>query len=73
MLALNTTSPAIITGSGIHIFTPILKTIPVGTTDKETLDKSGIAANNSSANMFTRNLLKAMNEKSKIIKNLKTD
>ena len=73
MLTINTTSPAIITGSGIYIFTPILKTVPAGTTDKVTLDKSGIAANNSSANMFTRNLLKVMNEKSKIIKNLKTD
>jgi len=72
-LPLNITSPAIISGSGIYIFTPVLKTIPAATADKDTLDKSGKALENSSANMITRNLLKVMNEKSKIIKNLKTD
>ncbi len=72
-LPLNTSSPAIINGSGIYIFTPVLKTIPAASIDKDTLEKSGKALENSSANMITRNLLKVMNEKSKIIKNLKTD
>jgi hypothetical protein len=72
-LALNTASPAVISGTGIYIFTPIIKTIPSGSADKDVSDKSGNAAENSSANMITRNLLKVMNEKSKVVKNLKTD
>jgi hypothetical protein len=72
-LALNTSSPAVLSGSGIYIFTPIIKTIPTASIDKDTFEKSLNAADNSSANMITRNLLKVMNEKSKVIKNLKTD
>jgi hypothetical protein len=72
-IAVNASSPAVLSGSGIYIFTPIIKTIPPASIDKENLDKSFNMANNSSANMITRNLLKIMNEKSKVIKNLKTD
>lgn len=72
-LALNASSPAIHSGSGIYIFTPVIKTIPTASIDKDTLERSFSAADNSSANMITRNLLKVMNEKSKVIKNLKTD
>lgn len=72
-LTLNASSPAVLSGSGIYIFTPIIKTIPPASIDKDTLEKSFNMANNGSANMLTRNLLKVMQEKSKVIKNLKTD
>jgi len=73
MLEKDKTSPAIITGSGIYIFSPFVKVIPSALTDEETLKKASDTANYGSANMITRNLLKEMNEKSKIVKNLKTD
>ncbi len=67
------TSPVIINATGIYIFTPSLKVIPSKLPDEETLKKASEAANYGSANMITRNLLKEINEKSKIVKNLKTD
>lgn len=66
-------SPAIINAKGIYIFTPILKIIPDDKPDEEALKKISDTAGNASASMFTRNLLQLMEEKSKIIKNLKTD
>ena len=66
-------SPAIMTAKGIYIFTPILKVIPTDTPDEETSKKLSDSAVNASASMLTRNLLQIMEEKSKIIKNLKTD
>lgn len=73
MLAKDQTSPAIITGSGIYIFSPVEKIIPSTQPDEDTLKKSTDSGNYGSANMITRNLLKVMNEKSKIVKKLKTD
>jgi len=73
MLAKDKTSPAIITASGIYIFSPVIKVIPSTPLKEDELKKSEDAGNYGSANMITRNLLKEMNEKSKIIKNLKTD
>ena len=66
-------SSAIINGAGIYIFSPVLKVIPSSLPDEETFKKAADAANYASANMFTRNLVKKLNEKSKITKNLKTD
>jgi hypothetical protein len=66
-------SPAIITTKGIYIFTPIHKVIPADTPDAEAAKKISDTAGNISASMVTRNLLQLMEEKSKIIKNLKTD
>ncbi len=73
MLANDKTSPAIINGSGIYIFSPVSKVIPTSLPTEEAMKKATDAANYVSANMITRNLLKEMNEKSKIVKNLKTD
>jgi len=73
MLAVGKSSPAIINGSGIYIFSPSLKVMPSNVPDDETMKKASDSANYASANMITRNLLKLMNEKSKIVKNLKTD
>ena len=73
MLAKDKTSPAIINGTGIYIFSPSVKEIPSISTDTEAIKKAEDAGNYGSANMITRNLLKEMHEKSKIIKNLKTD
>jgi hypothetical protein len=73
VLAKDKTSPAIINGSGIYIFSPVLKVIPTVSPDEETVKKGNDAGSYGSANMITRNLLKVMNEKSKIVKNLKTD
>jgi len=67
------TSSAIINGAGIYIFSTLLKVIPADLPDEVTLKKASDTANYASANMFTRNLVKKLNEKSKIIKNLKTD
>ncbi len=67
------TSSAIVSGTGIYIFTPILKDIPVKQPDDETFKKEADSASYASANMFTRNLVKKLNEKAKIVKNLKTD
>lgn len=72
-LGIDKTSPAIIASSGIYIFSPSLKVIPPATSDEETIRKESGAGNYASANMIIRNLLKEMNEKSKIIKKLKTD
>lgn len=72
-LAIGKTSPAILNSNGIYIFTPSLKVIPSIQPDEDTLKKASDSANYGSANMITRNLLKIMNEKSKIVKNLKTD
>ena len=69
----NKTSPAIINARGIYIFTPILKIIPEDKPDEENFKKIMGSAENASASMITRNLLQLMEEKSKIIKNLKTD
>ncbi len=73
MLTKNQASPAILNGSGIYIFSPSEKVIPSATHDEEIIKKATDAGNYGSANMITRNLLKVMNEKSKIIKNLKTN
>ncbi|HOP64268.1 MAG TPA: SurA N-terminal domain-containing protein [Spirochaetota bacterium] len=72
-LNINAASPVIISAEGLYVFTPVVKSYRKETPDAETtakLKQSLIAGNIS---MLTRNLLKELNEESKIVKNLKTD
>lgn len=72
-LNINAASPVIIAGSGLYIFTPVVKSYKTETPDTEKAEKLRQSLASANTIMITRNLLKEMNEKSKIVKNLKTD
>lgn len=72
-LNINAASPVIKAANGLYIFTPVVKTYKTDLPDKESTDKlrSSLIAGN--ANMLSRNLMKELSEKSKIVKKLKTN
>lgn len=72
-LNINTVSPVINAGTGLYIFTPVVKTWKTDAPDAENTEKIRQSLASENITMVTRNLLKEMNEKSKIVKNLKTD
>ena len=74
-LALQTgkTSPAIVENSGIYIFSPLIKIIPSNVPSADILNNILVSINRESSGTLANNVIKAEYEKSKIIKNLKTD
>ncbi len=72
-LNINAASPVISSGAGLYIFTPAVKSYKTEAPDTENAEKLRRSLASENINMITRNLLKEMNEKSKIAKNLKTD
>jgi hypothetical protein len=73
VMPINSSSPVITSKTGLYIFTPVERQVPAKV---ENPDKDGKIRNNlayASINMITRNLVKNLSEKSKVIKNLKTD
>lgn len=72
-LNINAASPVINSGTGLYIFTPLVKSYKTDTPDAEKTEKISKSLASENITMVTRNLLKEMNEKSKIVKNLKTD
>lgn len=72
-MPLNTSSPVISSHTGLYIFTPIERLVPSVTPDTEKEKKIENTLAYASINMITRNLVRTLSEKSKVIKNLKTD
>ncbi|HOP28083.1 MAG TPA: SurA N-terminal domain-containing protein [Spirochaetota bacterium] len=72
-LNINAASPVISSGAGLYIFTPVLKSYKTDVPDAEKTEKLKQTLASENITMITRNLLKEINEESKIIKNLKTD
>ena len=73
VMPINSSSPVIASKTGLYIFTPIERFV---TDQIDNPDAEGELKNNlayASINMITRNLVKSLSEKSKVIKNLKTD
>jgi hypothetical protein len=73
VMPINSSSPVITSKTGLYIFTPIERFVPaqIDNPDAEGKLKNNLAY--ASINMITRNLVKSLSEKSKVIKNLKTD
>jgi len=72
-LNINSASPVIVSDAGLYIFTPVVKSWKTDTPDAENTEKIRQSLMSEKITMATRNLIKEMNEKSKIVKNLKTD
>ncbi len=72
-LNINASSPVIYSSSGLFIFTPVVKILKTELPDKEKADQIKRTLSTGNITMLTRNLITEINEKSKIVKNLKTD
>lgn len=72
-MEINSASPVISSVNGLYIFTPVVKSFKTDAPDMESAEKIRQSLSTGNITMLTRNLLKEINEKSKIIKNLKTD
>jgi hypothetical protein len=73
VMPINSSSPVITSKTGLYIFTPVERSLPVKTVNPEEEEKIKNNLAYASINMITRNLVKTLSEKSKVIKNLKTD
>ena len=73
IMPLNSASTVISSHTGLYIFTPVERFVPSITPDEETKKKIENNLAYASINMITRNLVRTLSEKSKVIKNLKTD
>jgi hypothetical protein len=72
-MPLNSSSPVISSHTGLFIFTPVERFVPSSITDAAAEEKIKNNLAYTSINMITRNIVRTLSEKSKIIKNLKTD
>ena len=72
-MPLNSSSSVISSNTGLYIFTPVERSVKENTKDPEINEKIKNNLAYDSINMITRNLVKNLNEKSKVRKNLKTD
>ncbi len=72
-LNLNISSPVIASANGLYIFTPVVKTYKTDAPDAENSEKIRRTLLTGNITMLTRNLIKEINENSKIVKNLKTN
>lgn len=72
-LNINAASPVIISMEGLYIFTPVVKSYRTEAPDAENAEKIRQSLLTGNITMLTRNFIKEINEKSKIVKNIKTD
>ncbi len=72
-MPLNSSSPVISSHTGLFIFTPVERFVPLLTPDTAAEEKIKNNLAYASINMITRNIVRTLSEKSKVIKNLKTD
>lgn len=74
-LPLHSSSRVITAESGLYIYTPVLKDIKTDTLPKDDKEQASIASRleQESIRMLSTNMMQKLYEKSKIIKNLKTD
>lgn len=72
-MPLNSSSPVISSNTGLYIFTPVERSVQEKTPGPESKEKIENNLAYASINMITRNLVRNLSEKSKVIKNLKTD
>jgi len=73
VMPLNSSSAVITSKTGLYIFTPVERSVPEKAVNPEADEKIKNNLAYASINMITRNLVKDLSEKSKVIKNLKTD